>query len=95
MIKYDVDILITEDTPDDDFGSGPLSGGFCEVFEKANQFANLCGGGRWEDWEPYRCTYSFSDKENQNKFCQVIEENMIDKYKIDFRKKQFDDEDDE
>ena len=63
---YDVDIEITEDTPDDDFGYGPLSGGFCEVFAVAELTANLYNG-KWGDWEPYRCTYCFLDQKLRQK----------------------------
>lgn len=93
-MTYDVDILISEDTPDDEFGCGPLSGGFCEVFAKAEEVANLCKGG-WADWEPYRCTYNFPDEENADKFCEVIEKNMVDRYKIDFEKRPYDNDDDD
>ena len=80
-MKYDVDVLVTEDTPEFDFYYWPLSGGFCEPYALAQKFAEACNGS-WEDWEPYRCTYSFPNEEMQNKFCEILDVKFVDHYKM-------------
>ncbi len=74
-MEHDVDVFITTDTPDDDDSmlNGPLSGGLCETFALCEKIAQECGGG-WGDWEPYRCTFGFSNKEQQDEFFQQLEE---------------------
>ena len=42
MMKYDVDVYVTEDTPEHDFCCGPLSGCFCEPYAIAHKFAKAC-----------------------------------------------------
>ncbi len=71
-MEYDVDVFITEDTPDDEFSFGPLSGGFCKAYALVEKAANECEGG-WEDWEPMRCLYSFPSKEQRDNFCNIME----------------------
>ena len=84
---YDVDVLVTEDTPEFDFCSGPLSGGFIEPYEVAQRFAEVCNGS-WADWEPYRCTYNFPDEESQGKFCEILDVKFTDHYKMVYEKKE-------
>ena len=87
-MQYDVDILITEDTPDDEDSMlcGPLSGGFCETFAICEKIAKECGGG-WADWEPYRCTYEFPDEEKADKFCRRIKDEVADTRFVNYEKR--------
>ena len=85
-MNYDVDVLVTKDTPEYNFCCGPLSGGFCEPYAIAQRFAEACNGS-WGDWEPYRCTYSFPNKKNQDKFCEILDVRFIDEFKMTYEKR--------
>lgn len=94
MTHYDVDVYLTTESPDpnDRVFSGPFDGGFCETYSLLEKLANECGGG-WEDWEPYRCTYSFSNKENSDEFCRlIVEDGIYNERKIHFESKEWDNE---
>ena len=70
-MEHDVDVFITTDTPDEEFCLGPLSGGFCNAYTAVEKAANECEGG-WGDWEPYRCTFAFPSKKQQDNFCKIM-----------------------
>ncbi len=87
IMKYDVDVFITDKTPEDDFLRGPLSGGFCQAYTAAEKAANECEGG-WADWEPYRCTFAFPSEEDRDNFCTIMAiRKEIQKYYLTYKKR--------
>jgi hypothetical protein len=84
-------VQVTTESPDklDAVLSGPLDGQFCETFGLLDKLANECGGG-WEDWEPYRCTYTFPSKQKSNEFCKrMVIEGIWEARKVNVKQKEW------
>ena len=86
---YDVNVFLTNESPDpdDDMLSGPLDCGFCETYNLFQNLAVECGGS-WADWEPYRCTYSFPNKDKMNEFCKrAVNDGLWESRKVNIKQK--------
>ena len=69
----DVNVLLTDSAPDtqDQILAGPLSGGLCPTYAKAQEIAEKHGGS-WVEWEPYRCTFEFASSLGAQNFVREV-----------------------